>query len=78
MYSVGLLGAKTEIPVDSLRSEEGFQKLLEIVGFGKSALADAGGRTSDARAVRSDAAENCNAAASGKLTAAGIEPKANR
>ena len=41
-------------------------------------LADAGGRTPDARAVRSDAAADRYAAASGKLTAGGIEHKSNR
>ena len=37
-----------------------------------------GGRTPDARAVRSDAAADRYAAASGKLTAGGIEHKSNR
>ena len=44
----------------------------------KVLLADAGGRTPDARAVRSDAAADRDAAASGKLTAGGIEHKSNR
>ena len=38
-------------------------------------LADAGGRAPDARAVHSDAAADRDAAASGKLTAGGIERK---
>jgi hypothetical protein len=40
-------------------------------------LADAGGRTPDARAFRSDAAADRDTAASGKLTTGGIERKAN-
>src|ERR1035437_7326412 len=41
-------------------------------------LADAGGRAHDARAVRSDASADRDAAASGKLTTGGIEHKSNR